>query len=713
MEIGAFFGSSKLTVCQREAIGRLADFFDSDVPCFLLKGYAGTGKTFLLKGMVEYLKSIKRTVILTAPTGRAAQVLTEKAGSGATTIHRMLYFGESMRDTAEEQGVEYDVFKLFYGTSENAHPADTVYISDEASMISNVYSENDLMKFGSGYLMDDLIRYIWPDPAGTNRKLIFVGDTAQLPPVNMNNSPALNAEYLKEKFNLSCMEYELTDVVRQIDGSGILQNATRLREHISQNRFGSIRLEGGNNVLLADLGNIVSDYLSLAGEKKEEAVVVAYSNKSVYAYNCAIRQQLYPGEKNPVVGDRLVVVHNNYLHGRELLNGESGTLVAINNEHTHTHHVVVRVPRKQDKGETEYKVKLRFREAVIRFSDASGIYDIECMILDNVLFSGRRDLTYLENVALLVDFKNRWGANQKAGKTDFRTDMRADPYFNAVRVKFGYALTCHKAQGGEWKNVLVNCVTGMGYNNEYYFRWLYTAITRAREKLLLINAPSFNQSRLLRETGVSDEAIMPGGQQAISKESNAIAPGSNLSEFIHSTTDLFISSAEKAGYKTEDLKQLPYGLQFVMFNDSSKALIKVYYSAKLKITSIEGVNGEGNAGPGMIDAFDFLKLPSDKKKFHPSSDQSAEKLNPEPMDKGFLNILRQKIQEVTLSAGISIVKVESHSYHEIYFFEAGLKYAMAKFYYNKKQQFTRFEIVGNKSNGLENELAPLFKNLEL
>lgn len=715
MDIKDFFAQVTLTASQGEALGRLEEFFESDVPCFLLKGYAGTGKTFLLKGLVEYLKAGKRQVVLTAPTGRAAQVLTEKTGFEATTIHRMLYAGETLHDIAETGGKEYDIYKIFFGTSENDDPANAVYISDEASMISNIYAENDQMKFGSGFLMNDLVTYIWPDPANSKRKLIFVGDTAQLPPVDMNISPALDATYLKEKFGLESLEHELTEVVRQKGASGILQNATMLRRKIAENRFGSLRLEFGSDVRGMKVTDVVSQYLEMAGSEKEDAIVVAYSNHSVYNYNLAIRQQLYPGVKNPVPGDRLVVVRNNYLHGRELLNGEIGTLVSVNNERTHSHQVVVRLPRNLNNDDAEYKVTLRFRETVIRFVDGSGEYDVESMILDNVLFSGRRDLSYLESVALLVDFKNRWGVKQKTGKTDFRTEMRIDPFFNAVRVKFGYALTCHKAQGGEWKNVFVNCTTGQGYNNEYYFRWLYTAISRAREKLLLINSPSFNQTRLMREAGEDNIESMADAHKKETGDSENTRTDSAGGQppFHENLANQLCGAAQEAGYRVDGLKHLSYGIQFTLSNAEGSALIRVYYSAKQRVTSIEGLNGEGTAGPGMLDVFGFLNLPFDKKKFNTGPENTGRTDDQKPDALDFLNRLRQTIENTVYPEGISISKVESYPYHEIYFFEEGLKQAVIKFHYNKKQQITRYEIIKPRSNGLEDVLIPLLKNMDL
>ena len=611
MTLKEIFSDIRLNDDQNQLINSLEEYFLSDTPVFLMKGYAGTGKTFIIKGLAGYLQTVGRSVVLLAPTGRAAQILTEKTGFAATTIHRMLYAGERLDDTAEYKGKQYDVFKSFYGMGSNTFPSNTVFIVDEASMVSNTYSENDLLKFGSGYLLNDLVNYIWPHPADSHCKLIFSGDQAQLPPVDMNFSPALDASYLLKKFQLKCSEYELTEVVRQLAGGLVLQNATRIRNAVRNSRFGSLRLTPGHDVEMIDENQVVDKFIRKAGDAMDQAVVIAYSNRSVYKYNIAIRQQYFPGIQEPVAGDRLVVVHNNYLYERELLNGEPGTLIWVDNHHVHEHKVHIRLPGMVKVDQDEKEVSLRFREAVIQFTDTSGDFQIRCMILDNVLFSGNRDLTYNESVAMLVDFKQRWSQANMGNNEDFRTALRADPFFNALRVKFGYALTCHKSQGGEWKNVIVQCSIHLNYNTESYFRWLYTAITRAKEHLMLVNAPAFEETLLMKEAGNTGQVTEP----------------------------------DIAGVQSADPVEI------------SKRAVAL-------------------TGNHLLD-------------------------------------LRAKIEAQLADTGITIANIESHDYHEIYHFEKKLKYAAVKFYYNKKQQFTRYQVIPVQSNGLEDIVIPILKMMEL
>ncbi|KAF5066204.1 ATP-dependent RecD-like DNA helicase [anaerobic digester metagenome] len=707
MRCANFFEQYRLTGDQHNMAAALDDFFEGNADVFLLRGYAGTGKTFMIKGIADFLIAEGRQVILAAPTGRASQILQEKSGHQASTIHRLLYAGEHMRDTDKHNGEEYDVLKIFYGVESNPYAADAVFIIDEASMVSNAFNENDLLKFGSGYLLNDLIQYVFPDPAGGRRRIIFSGDSAQLPPVDMAISPALDVGYLQQNYHLKVMESELREVVRQDQRGTILGIATSLREAIRQNRYGLPALKQGGDVTFIEGTQLVDRFLERAGSQYDQAVVIAHSNRMVYAMNQAIRRQLYPGSgETPVPGDRLVVVKNNYLYSKELLNGETGTLLSINNQHIHEHRVEVRLPNKTVSGDRLHKVTLRFREAVIRFTGAEGSCDIRCMIVDNVLFSGRRDLTYIENVALLVDFKQRWG--QGPGKSrDFRMALREDPFFNALRVKFGYALTCHKAQGGEWKDALVNCRTMMGYNTEAYMRWFYTAVTRAAKHLLLIDPPDASETRMLKEAGRQKE-----GQGPVSgKPAETQGIGNNeTADFEKSLAGSFVKQLEQQGYIIHEPELISYGFQFLIEDINCRALIRVFYNRRKVVTKIEALNSKGFDLTVIRRIFDFAGIPEE---LISCSEQSVtgRQEGSSPQSTDFIEEFKQKVMEAVASAGILLAKTESYAYHELFYFRKIPKYATIKFYYNKKQQWTRYEVIQPQSNGLQAELIPLLKNM--
>lgn len=712
MNIHQYFKGYQLTTDQKLLLDALVSFFESDVPLFLLKGYAGTGKTFILKGVASYLMAMGREVVMMAPTGRASQILTTKTGHPSTTIHRRLYAGETLRDTDEHAGNEYDAFKIFYGMGFNGGAGNAVYIADESSMVSNVYAENDIMKFGSGYLLSDLITYVFPDPAGSLRKIIFTGDSAQLPPVDMAFSPALDARYMWDKFRLRSMEFELSNVVRQEEHSKILVNATMLRRAIKENRFGTLKLEVAGEVVQVNRSEVVDSYLSKAGETREDAIVIAYSNRMVYEYNQSIRAVLYPGMSlTPVKGDRLVVVSNNYVYSKELLNGETGTLLSIE-PGVETRRVMVKLPMKMPGGGKEREVVLRFRDAVIRFKDAGGAYDISCKIIDNLLFSDRRELAYHETVALFNDFKNRYGMRQNRD-AGFRDILRGDPYFNALRVKFGYALTCHKAQGGEWKYVFVNAANSAGYNNESYFRWLYTAITRARHSLALIGIPGKAETTRLIEAGKAPD-ISASESPEVKPDALPAKAESLISELKKNLETKLKTALDKGGFVSGEIREISWGVQFNVSNKEGEALVRIFCSSRRPVASLD-VSNIRNLDTGvLLPLFDFLNLSSEKMiiigktpgETTPAYGNHDESIN-------ILQRLKDEIEKIMIPLGITITKVVSNSYHEIYYFAKQSGIAVIKFHYNKKQQFTRFEVVENRSNGLEEVIKPLLNDLKI
>lgn len=229
MKIFDSFKGFKLTQEQQELLKKLNEFLEDTTDCFIIKGYAGTGKTFLMKGLTDYLNSIKRNFVLAAPTGRAAKVMSQKAIKSAYTIHKIIYSSHEIHYIDGKETI-----KFFYQIKKNWNGDRTVYVIDEASLISDIYNESEFLRFGSGYLLKDLLDYIHFNCVGQKNKIIFLGDTAQLPPVNMNFSPALDEQYLHEKYKLRVCIYQLTQVVRQQKDSGILYNATFIRDSKKQ-----------------------------------------------------------------------------------------------------------------------------------------------------------------------------------------------------------------------------------------------------------------------------------------------------------------------------------------------------------------------------------------------------------------------------------------------------------------------------------------------
>ena len=442
---------------QRAMIDELGAFVGSDDPgeLMLVRGFAGTGKTTLVNSLVKTLASMKQECVLLAPTGRAAKVLTAYTGISAWTIHKKIYRQKSGKDGLGEFTLDKNLHK------------NTYFIVDEASMIGDRSPD---AFFGSGDLLRDLLDYV---EMGTSCRLVLVGDTAQLPPVGLDISPALDRERL-EQFGYRTREIEMTDVIRQAEGSGILYNATSIRKLIeAQVRgypdFNFDSFEDISMVNGADLLETISASYDRYGAG--ETIVVTRSNKRANRFNSGIRSQILWREEKLSAGDLLMVVKNNYFWKDEekkidfIANGDIIKVERIlGTEEVHGHKfadVDVSLP---DYGNIELQVKLLL-----------DVIDLETASL------GREEQRELY-MSVSEDYPEATNRRQKA------TKVSTDPYFNALQVKFSYAVTCHKAQGGQWKSVFLD----QGFFtdemlNQDYLRWLYTAFTRASERLYLVN----------------------------------------------------------------------------------------------------------------------------------------------------------------------------------------------------------------------------------
>jgi len=444
---------------QEKLIDRISGFiFGPDDRIFLIRGYAGTGKTTLVASLVKTLAAYKHKTVLLAPTGRAAKVLSSYSGFQAFTIHKKIYRQKKLVEGFGE-------FSLDRNLSRN-----TLFLVDEASMISN--QSLDLSIFGSGRLLDDLITYIYSSPGC---KLVLIGDDAQLPPVGFDVSDALRVPYL-ERYGMKVEESVLTEVVRQTYDSGILHNATRLREILAGNpeKFEIPKLDtDGFQDIAAIGGDTLLEELersySTAGQ--EETIVVCRSNKLANRYNKGIRDMILKYDEEMRLGDLLMVVKNNYFWLKDspevdfIANGD-----------------ILEVVRARGSKEL---YDLNFRDLTLRFTDYREM-EFEAKVVMDTLFldSPAMDRDRMRNffAAVSLDYQHMKG---KKHKTDA---IREDPFFNALQIKFAYAVTCHKAQGGQWKHVFIDqgFVNSENIDREYY-RWLYTAVTRATEKVFLVN----------------------------------------------------------------------------------------------------------------------------------------------------------------------------------------------------------------------------------
>jgi exodeoxyribonuclease-5 len=447
--------SYSLTSEQDSLIDALSEFVVSGKEnIFLLKGYAGTGKTSVISSLIKTLDELKQPVILMAPTGRAAKVFSAYSGKPAYTIHKKIY--------RQRSGSElYGMFNL----NINLHKH-TLFIVDEASMITNSGVENN---FGSGCLLDDLIEYVY---GGDGCRLILIGDTAQLPPVGQSFSPALDKGYLG-KYGFTVNEFTLTEVMRQAKESGILFNASCLRNLLHENFSGSFpNINIGYPDIRKISGEDLIEILSTAYQKDgmEDTLIITRSNKTANLYNAGIRNRIFYREEEISSGDILMIVKNNYFwtNSNDKLDFIANGDIAE----------VVKIRRKQE------LYGFHFADASLYFPD----YDLEIdtKILLDTLKSESPALSYEENNRLFLQLQEDY--SDITNKRNRLMKMREDPYLNALQVKFGYAVTAHKAQGGQWKNVFVDqgyIVPEMITND--YLRWLYTAFTRATQNLYLVN----------------------------------------------------------------------------------------------------------------------------------------------------------------------------------------------------------------------------------
>ena len=431
--------------------------YDADPrSAFLLKGYAGTGKTSLVSALIQVLPQLKVNTLLLAPTGRAAKVIASYSGRPAFTIHKKIYM-----TVTDASGAVRTVRAI------NKH-AYTLFIVDEASMIGLEPTSTRQS------LLEDLIDYVYD---GNHCRLMLIGDTAQLPPVGQTESPALDERYLAAAFGLNVLAAELTEVVRQQQLSGILSNATNLRTQIS-----SLTAAEAQMPLFAPNG---TDVVRLSGEDLmetlfreygdfalDQVVVVCRSNKRANLFNQGIRNSVLFREEEVNAGDYLMVVKNNYFWLDEestigfIANGDIVEVLSVRN--------------------VQELYGFRFADATVRFVDYPDEPSRDCKLLLSTLYSESPSLTSDEANTLFNNVMEDYADLPR--KSDRLHELRQNPYYNALQVKFAYALTCHKTQGGQWHTVIVDQgFLGENPVDRDYLRWLYTAFTRATDRVYLLN----------------------------------------------------------------------------------------------------------------------------------------------------------------------------------------------------------------------------------
>ncbi len=707
MTLKETFSKYTLTSGQNGLLDELDKFLSDKSTCFLLKGYAGTGKTFMMKGLTDFLTETKRSFKIAAPTGRAAKVISQKTKHKAYTIHKTIYSSKDLKEfkTKNEDGTE--TFKFYYELKHNEDPNNTIYIIDEASMLSNVYSEGEFFRFGSGFLLKDLINYINFDNNDHNKKVIFIGDNAQLPPVNMNFSPALDGKYLQENCNLVSSEFELTEVVRQKAESGILHNATKLRQSLKANIFNQLDIETSfNDINKTKHEELLSKYLEACNNSiDEETIIVTYSNSSVKEYNDFVRNHFFPNQNTITVNDKIILVSNNYNYPQmELLNGDFGIVKEVS---TTNEPRTIKLKRKNRRNETiEINVPLSFRDVTIKFTDEEfKTHDIKCKIIENLLYSRQRDLSSDELKALYIDFKIR-NEKLKSGTKEFKDAIRSDVYFNALRIKFGYAVTCHKAQGGEWANTFLNCKTSMGYFNSSYFRWLYTGITRAKENLYTLDEPHFTIGSNLQPPKIENfqprEDILTLNTEI--SEIELPFDFSNQTDFVKHIYLIVSECLKDENVNINDIRHTNYLEHYTISQGNETAVFKINYNSHNKITTIQKPANSTE----FVESI-YTKLIKLQNKLVIVAEPEIKETEFE-FEQDFLQEHYELRKRQTLEKNIRITKIEHHKYQEVFTFQKNGFKAVYRFYYNGQCRFTRFDIDKNQTTGLVDEINELLKN---
>ncbi len=478
----------KLSTDQKNILQSIIEWTDDpDCPVAILQGSAGTGKTTLLRSVVSELERYKKTFALLAPTGRAARILGKKTGKAGRTIHSEIYEIGELK--AEEQSdviqgeLDSPGFHIPFVLKEGTESRAAIYIVDESSMVSDMETYSETLSFGSGRLLHDLLHYTRIiNCKNVQTKILFVGDAAQLPPVKCEESPALDTKYFLSEFKTRAKCFQLHQVFRQKNGSLLLENATKFRNSISSNRFGSFDIaEDGKTVVNQTATQVVKAHSSemMSGD----SVIITVSNKNAFSFNMAFRKQKFNDSKIELQQDDILLVCRNSA-STKFFNGDVLTVIKADD------YLERRSIRIAGSNKT---VDLLFRTVLVKSIDDEGEdRNVQCKILENLLFKPDPTLSMLETRALIADFRMRH-KDVPINSDEFKKKLLEDEYFNALVVKFGYAITCHKAQGGEWNNVSVD-FTDFPNRGSGFFRWAYTAITRCQTNLGVINPPRFQDA---------------------------------------------------------------------------------------------------------------------------------------------------------------------------------------------------------------------------
>lgn len=694
------FSEFDLSDGQSALVDRLGEFLDGDAQSvFLLKGYAGTGKTFITKGLTEYFRAIGRNYILAAPTGKASKVIASKTKSEAYTIHKTIYSFDDIAEYRDGDEEETETFKFYAQLRVNNLSADTVYIIDEASMISDVYQEAEFFRFGTGFLLRDFLKFVNLDHNDHSKKVIFIGDNAQLPPVGMNFSPALDEDYLLCEHHVRSTSFELTQVVRQKSESGVIANAIPLRQSLQDSVFNRLSIDFGYpDIEEVTHKDLMTRYLGSCGHKiNGESIVIAHSNSDVADYNRRIREHFFPGHAQLIAGDKVMAVSNSDAYGLFISNGDFGLVRKVLGEPELR---TVTLKRKApDTGRVEEtQVPLTFRDVEIGFKDLDGLsHFFRAKILEDLLYNKETNLSSDQNKALYLDFCIR-NSDLPRKSVEFKHALKSDPYFNALRLKFGYAITCHKAQGSEWNHVFVKCKSHMSQLTSDYFRWFYTAITRTAGHLYLLDPPKltpWSDSVLVSNPGLGIVAA-PGVSKSVptiapapyigAAQSSAPGPQGvegafgipNSATFLWALLGAVRKRIELTAIEIDSIQHHQYQEAYVFKRGVELARVNIGYSGRCKVTHV--------VAPLLTELSSELINLLMPLKGVPLDSGASGAVGDTSFSEPFLNEFHQRVTELCVEAGIVIHTVKEQQWSLRYTFTRGGEVAVYDVWYNGRGQ---------------------------
>jgi hypothetical protein len=707
MSIFNHFKHLNLSPGQEVALTKLEAFLDSPVQVFMLKGYAGSGKTTILKGLIEYLKAVEKDFALMAPTGRAAKVIREKTGQEVFTIHKSIYSYEDMVEI--EEG---DSFYYYYKIRNNVDVGGKIFIVDEASMLSDAKSEGEFFRFGSSHLLSDLITYTRVAHENVKSKIIFVGDPCQLPPVGDNSSKAFEAAYLAEKFNVSSEETEMKEVKRQGGESGILKAAAKIRKSISARFFNDFNLRSnGNDILNPSYEKFLDTWQEVATPK----IIIASKNKTCLDLNLQIRERIFGNANLPVQkSDIAIIGGNNYRKG--VLNGEFAVINDVSDI------VTERTIALRGKN----PVTLYWRDVELVFPDAeSNNKIVKGKMLENFLY-GDNYLKPEETQALYVDFTTRH-KGLKPKTEEFKEVIMQDEYFNCLLMKYGYAVTCHKAQGGEWDNVFTvwdnDNMEGFDYftdrqrrtgkTNQDFYRWAYTAITRASKTLYALNPPFFNSysaMAFLDVTVLNALNELTGNQvqtEEISLDNELLQQLSalNLLEQSVPLQDHFIKvrqAVRKQYIEIVGWEEIGYEIRYSFMRQQDKAAFRTYvngqYEFKKPFALMPNLSPNSAFNNTLAEILNHLPNVSIKRNTAETILNQIEFDFDLEEEFPFTRSLYDDLVLLFKETDIAIDDIEHQQYKERYTFKRNQELAVLDFEYKKNGFFGRVVPIQNQTN---------------